>query len=72
MSRAPIAVALDAPDRATLSALEIDPARAVQAPWPILRIFAAGPAIDRDDALLERDSIVPETPGQTLLTNEGG
>ena len=59
-------------DRATLSALEIDPARAVQAPWPILRIFAAGPAIDRDDALLERDSIAPETPGQTLLTNEGG
>lgn len=59
-------------DRATLSALAIDPARAAQAPWPILRIFAAGPAIDRNDALLARDSIAPETPGQTLLTTEGG
>lgn len=46
-------------DPATLTALAIDPDRAVQAPWPILRTFAAGPAINRADALLARDSIAP-------------
>ena len=44
-------------DDATLAALRLDPARAVQAPWSILRTFAAGPAISRADALLARDSI---------------
>jgi type VII secretion protein EccB len=42
----------------TLQALSLDPARAVQAPWPIVRTFAAGPAISRDNALLARDTIV--------------
>lgn len=59
-------------DRETLSALALDPARAVQAPWPILRTFATGPAIDRNDALLSRDSIAPAVPGRTLLSTEGG
>jgi hypothetical protein len=44
-------------DQSTLQALGIDPARAVQAPWPILRTFAAGPAINRATALLARDTI---------------
>lgn len=44
-------------DDATLTALRLDPARAVQAPWSILRTFATGPAISRADALLARDSI---------------
>ncbi|MFY9491879.1 MAG: type VII secretion protein EccB, partial [Mycobacterium sp.] len=39
-------------DRNTLQALGIDPNRAVQAPWPIIRTFAAGPAISRANALL--------------------
>ena len=63
-------------DRDTLDALGIDPRRAVQAPWPLLRTFAAGPAISRDSALLERDTIDPAgaarampVPGQTT---EGG
>jgi type VII secretion protein EccB len=43
----------------TLQALGVDPSRAVQAPWPIVRTFAAGPAISRDDALLARDAIDP-------------
>jgi len=43
----------------TLQALGIDPDRAVQAPWPIVRTFAAGPAISRANALLARDSINP-------------
>jgi len=46
-------------DENTLQALGIDPRRAVQAPWPILRTFAAGPAINRATALLARDTIDP-------------
>lgn len=46
-------------EQSTLQALGIDPGRAVQAPWPIIRTFAAGPAISRSNALVARDSIVP-------------
>ena len=46
-------------ESATLDALGIDPAQALQAPWPILRLFAAGPAITRADALVARDTITP-------------
>lgn len=45
-------------EQRTLQALGLDPGRAVQAPWPIVRTFAAGPAISRDNALLARDTIV--------------
>ena len=44
-------------DDKTLQALGLDPRSAVQAPWPIVRTFAAGPAISRDSALLARDTI---------------
>jgi type VII secretion protein EccB len=44
-------------DGRTLQALGLDPRSAVQAPWPILRTFAAGPAISRGSALLARDTI---------------
>ncbi|WP_199254497.1 type VII secretion protein EccB [Mycolicibacterium mengxianglii] len=44
-------------DEGTLRALGLDPASAVQAPWPIVRTFAAGPAISRDAALLARDTL---------------
>jgi len=43
----------------TLQALGIDPGRGVQAPWPIIRTFAAGPAISKANALLARDTISP-------------
>lgn len=62
-------------DRDTLQALGIDPSRAVQAPWPILRTFAPGPAIVRSAALLARDAIdaggsaAPIAPGTNA---EGG
>ncbi|MBJ7400428.1 type VII secretion protein EccB [Mycolicibacterium sp.] len=46
-------------DPNTVQALGIDPLRAVQAPWPILRTFAAGPPISRGNALLARDIIEP-------------
>ncbi len=41
----------------TLRALGLDPASAVQAPWPLLRTFAAGPALSRDAALVARDTV---------------
>ncbi|GLE51489.1 hypothetical protein ATCCBAA256_10740 [Mycobacterium montefiorense] len=44
-------------DRATMQALGLDPRLAVQAPWPIVRTFAAGPAIGRDAALVARDAV---------------
>lgn len=44
-------------DNRTLQALELDPRLAVQAPWPIVRTFAAGPPIARESALLARDTI---------------
>jgi ESX secretion system ATPase EccB len=44
-------------DDRTLQALALDPRAAAQAPWPIVRTFAAGPAISRDSALLAHDTI---------------
>jgi type VII secretion protein EccB len=44
-------------DNRTLQSLDLDPLSAVQAPWPIVRTFAAGPAISRDSALLAHDTI---------------
>ena len=55
------------PDEATLRALGLDPAVAVQAPWPLLRTFAAGPALSRQAALLARDT-VPVLGQATVVT----
>jgi hypothetical protein len=44
-------------DESTLRALGLDPATAVQAPWPLLRTFAAGPPLSRQAALLARDTV---------------
>ncbi|MDD4866161.1 MAG: type VII secretion protein EccB [Mycobacterium sp.] len=46
-----------ASDDATLRALGLDPATAAQAPWPLLRTFAAGPALSRAAALVARDTV---------------
>jgi hypothetical protein len=61
-------------DQRTLQALGIDPHYAAQAPWPIVRTFAAGPAISRDAALVARDALpgggvvapIPEPTDQTV------
>ncbi len=58
-------------DRATLEALSLDPARAVQAPWPIVRTFAAGPAISRNAALLARDAIAPAAAAVAVTVDHG-
>jgi type VII secretion protein EccB len=44
-------------DQRTLQALGLDPRLAAQAPWPIVRTFAVGPAISRDAALVARDAV---------------
>ncbi len=46
-----------ATDDETLRALGLDPVSAVQAPWPLLRTFAAGPALSREAALVARDTV---------------
>jgi type VII secretion protein EccB len=56
-----------AADDSTLRALGLDPAAAVQAPWPLLRTFAAGPALSRQAALVARDT-VPAVGQVTVLT----
>ena len=58
-------------DRPTLEALSLDPARAVQAPWPIVRSFAAGPAISRNAALLARDAIAPAAAAVAVTVDRG-
>ncbi|MDX1887499.1 type VII secretion protein EccB [Mycolicibacterium sp. 120270] len=42
---------------ATLNALGLNEGSAQQAPWPLLRTFAAGPALSQETALLERDTV---------------
>lgn len=62
-------------EQETLQALGIDPSRAVQAPWPILRSFAAGPAISRAGALVARDTVSPAGAAAQLSpaqSNSGG
>ena len=54
----------------TVGALGMDPGRAVQAPWPILRTFASGPPISRPNALLERDAIA--TNGTSAVLTPSG
>lgn len=46
-----------APEAETLRALGLDPNSAQQAPWPLLRSFAAGPELSRHAALLARDTV---------------
>lgn len=45
------------PDVNTLRALALDRKDAVQAPWPILRMFAAGPELSRERALTLHDTV---------------
>lgn len=46
-------------DQPTLQALGLDASSAVQAPWPIIRTFATGPALNRQSALLAHDTVAP-------------
>ncbi|MCG5433049.1 type VII secretion protein EccB [Mycobacterium sp. MYCO198283] len=46
-------------DDETLRALGVQPKQARQAPWPLVRLFAAGPALTRPDALTQHDTLDP-------------
>jgi len=44
-------------DDETLRALGISPPMARQAPWPLIRVFAPGPALSRTDAMTQHDTL---------------
>lgn len=47
-------------DQQTLRALDITPAaQAVQAPWPLIRVYGKGPTLNRAAALVAADSVAP-------------
>jgi type VII secretion protein EccB len=58
-----------AADEPTLRALGLDPASAVQAPWPLLRTFAAGPALSRQAALVARDTVPVQGQAAVVTTS---
>lgn len=62
-------------DKTTLQALALNPHDALQAPWPIVRTFAPGPAISRDNALVARDTVggggVAPVPAHSHRAAEG-
>jgi len=59
-------------DEPTLRALGLNPGAAQQAPWPLLRVFAAGPALSRQAALLERDTVSAPGAVRPLPTQAAG
>ncbi|OBI34217.1 type VII secretion protein EccB [Mycobacterium sp. E2238] len=56
----------------TMRALGLDPASAVQAPWPLLRTFAAGPALSREAALVARDTVPALGKAAVVTTSKAG
>jgi hypothetical protein len=55
----------------SLRVLGIAPGNARQAPWPPIRVFAPGPALSRQDALTQHDSLTPAMGAETLPTRAG-
>ncbi|HZA10655.1 type VII secretion protein EccB [Mycobacterium sp.] len=55
-------------DEETLRALGISPGRAGQAPWPLVRVFAPGPALSRQDAMTQHDTLTPVGAAEALPT----
>jgi hypothetical protein len=52
----------------TLRALGVSPANALQAPWPLIRVFAPGPALSRADAMTQHDTLTPVVGAEALPT----
>jgi type VII secretion protein EccB len=57
-------------DEETLRALGISPAQARQAPWPLIRVFAPGPALSRADAMTQHDTLA--APAEAAPLTQGG
>jgi type VII secretion protein EccB len=54
-----------------VKALGVSPAVAQQAPWPLIRVFAPGPALSRADALTQHDTMAPAGGAEALPTGTG-
>jgi type VII secretion protein EccB len=52
----------------SLRALGIAPANALQAPWPLIRVFAPGPALSRPYAMTQHDTLTPVVGSEALPT----
>ena len=55
-------------DDETLRALGISPPMARQAPWPLIRVFAPGPALSRTDAMTQHDTLA--APAEAAPLNQ--
>jgi type VII secretion protein EccB len=55
-----------------LKPLGIATASARQAPWALIRVLAPGPALSRDDALTQHDTLAPVAGAQVLPTKSAG
>jgi hypothetical protein len=55
-----------------LKPLGIATASARQAPWALIRVFAPGPALSRDDALVQHDTLAPPVGAEALQTKSAG
>lgn len=58
-------------DEPTMQALGVDPQQALQAPWPLVQTFAAGPALSRASALIARDTIKTDDSGGEITAVPG-
>ena len=54
------------------TALGVSPDRAQQAPWPLIRAFAPGPALTRADAMVQHDSFAPVGGAEALPARTPG
>ncbi|WP_375489209.1 type VII secretion protein EccB [uncultured Mycobacterium sp.] len=59
-------------DDMTLKPLGIVPGNARQAPWPLIRIYATGPALSREDAMTQHDTLAPLGGTAALSTKQPG
>ncbi|BBZ15019.1 type VII secretion protein EccB [Mycobacterium branderi] len=55
----------------SLRALGISTANARQAPWPLIRVFAPGPALSKQAAMTQHDTLAPVTGAEALPTQSG-
>jgi len=59
------------PEDETLRALGISPSQARQAPWPLIRVFASGPALSRADAMAQHDTLAAPAEAAPLTSANG-
>ena len=59
-------------DQRALESLGVSPPSAGQAPWPLIRVYAAGPALSRSDAMTQHDSLTPVGGAEPLVTQTPG